>query len=208
VPVAEAAASSRRRKGSAREAAVVTATAALIAERGVDNVRISDVAERAGMSVGHVGYYFPRKSSLLLRAIELSEHAFLEDVEQQGREIADPWQRLVHMIDLAMADRPGEGGWVLWLEVWARAGRDAELAARQATLDANWRTVLAEVLRDGVEQGVFPEHDVLALSLTLSCLIDGLSVRVTLGDPDISGEQARTMVLGLAKATLGRFVTA
>jgi AcrR family transcriptional regulator len=202
VPAGAAASSSRRPKGSAREAAVVTATAALIAERGVDNVRISDVAERAGMSVGHVGYYFPRKSSLLLRAIELSEHAFLDHVEQRAREIADPWQRLARVIELAMADGPGDSWWILWLEVWARAGRDAELAARQATLDADWRTVLADVLRDGVERGAFADHDVAALSLTLTCLIDGLSVRVTLGDTDLSVEQARATVLGLAKATL------
>jgi AcrR family transcriptional regulator len=207
VPAAEPAITSRRRKGSQREAAVVSATAALIAELGVDNVRISDIAERAGMSVGHVGYYFPRKSGLLLRAIELSEHAFRDDVEQQCREIADPWQRLTRVIELAMADGARDRGWVLWLEVWARAGRDAELAERQAALDADWRGLLAEVLREGVERGVFADHDVDALSLTLSCLIDGLSVRVTLGDTDVSLESARSTVLRLAKATLGRVGT-
>jgi AcrR family transcriptional regulator len=196
--------SHRRRKGSARERAVIEATSALIAESGVDGVRVSDVAARAGMSVGHVTYYFPRKSSLLLRAIELSERAFQADVANRARAIADPWQRLIAIIDLAMAEGAGDRGWLLWLEVWAGAGRDPELAARQAALDLAWRSLLAEVLRDGVAQGAFVDHDADELSLTLTCLMDGLSTRLALGDPDVSVDRARSSVLRLAKAAMGR----
>jgi AcrR family transcriptional regulator len=204
VPAAEAAAAptTRRRKGCAREQTVVAAAAALIAERGVDNVRIKDIAERAGMSVGHVSYYFPHKSRLLLRAIEFSERGFRDDLAERCTHVADPWQRLSLLIELAMAEGVRDPGWVLWLEVWACAGRDAELAHRQATLDADWRRLLATVLRSGVEQGDFADHDPDTLSLTLSALMDGLSVRVTLGDPSLTAGTAREIVLGLAKATL------
>jgi AcrR family transcriptional regulator len=202
VPASDLAASNRRRKGSAREQVVIEATSALIAERGVDGVRVSDVAERTGMSVGHVSYYFPRKSGLLLRAIERSERAFQADVAERARAIADPWQRLATIIDLAMAEGAGDRGWLLWLEVWAAAGRDRELAARQAALDVDWRGLLADVLRDGVAQGAFADHDADALSLTLTCLMDGLSTRLALGDPDVSVDRARSVVLHLAQAAM------
>jgi AcrR family transcriptional regulator len=44
----------RREKGKSREALVVGAAARAIAELGLENVRLTDVAERAGMTAGHV----------------------------------------------------------------------------------------------------------------------------------------------------------
>ena len=65
----------RREKSKAREELVVDAAAQAIAERGFANVRVSDVADLAGMSPGHVTYYFPAKTDLLMRAIRQSEEA-------------------------------------------------------------------------------------------------------------------------------------
>lgn len=77
----------RRAKGKAREELVVGAAAQVIAERGLANVRVSDVAERAGMSPGHVTYYFPSKTVLLMRAIRHSEESFSTFVDDEIRRV-------------------------------------------------------------------------------------------------------------------------
>lgn len=192
----------RRAKGEARERIVIEAAAALIAERGLANLRMSDVAERAGMSAGHVTYYFPSKTSLLMRTIEYSESSLHQEVAANLQHIRDPWRRLYQLIESSAATGRGDQGWVLWLEVWANAGLDDELAKFQAELDARWRGTLTEVIRYGCERGNFVTDDPGAVSTLLSGLIDGLSVHVTLGDEQMSGPTMMELCVRAAEALL------
>lgn len=194
----------RRAKGAAREAAVVEAAAALIAEQGLAELRLVDVAERAGMSVGHLTYYFPSKTELLMRAIALSERQFQQEVMARLDREPDPWQRLGALVELAAAQRPGDPGWVLWFEVWARAAVDPSVARVQRELEGWWRQRLADVVAYGVERGTFRADDQARAVLVLAGLVDGLSVHLTLGSPELSREQLLDAVMGVAVSLLGR----
>jgi AcrR family transcriptional regulator len=192
----------RQEKGAAREQLVVEAAAAVIAERGVANVRVADIAQQAGMSVGHVTYYFPSKAGLLIRAIQLSERALHEQVAEAIEQIVDPWERLDRLVELASPTGRGDPGWVLWFEVWATAGFDADLTKVQAELDSRWRGTLTQVIQYGCDQGAFVTADSQAVATLLSSLIDGLSIHVTLGDPEVSVEVSRDLVMRAAVAVL------
>jgi AcrR family transcriptional regulator len=171
----------RRSKGQAREEQLIAAAAELIAERGLANVRVTDIAERAGMTPGHVTYYFPAKNELLMRAIRRSEDAFTQALELQVGAVDDPWQRLRTYLRLAAADGPGDRGWLLWFEVWATAPLDPDVARVHEELDAGSRDVLAGILRYGAQRGAFRLEDLDRTALLLSAVIDGLSVQLTLG---------------------------
>jgi AcrR family transcriptional regulator len=192
----------RRAKGAARERLVIEAAAEVIAERGLANVRMTDIAERAGMSAGHVTYYFPSKTGLLMRTLEHSEADLHQEVVAEVRRIHDPWQRLYRLIESAASKGKGDPGWVLWFEVWANAGLDEELAKFQAELDSRWRSTLAEVIRYGCDSGAFVTDDPGAVSTLLSCLIDGLSVHVTLGDEHMTNEAMKKLYFRAAESLL------
>lgn len=98
----------RRRTGMTREALIIRAAGQAIAERGLASVRVSDVAERAGMSPGHVTYYFPSKSVLLMRAIRQREEALALELAVELETIRDPWTRLERLIELSAAQGPGD----------------------------------------------------------------------------------------------------
>ena len=55
----------------------------------------------------------------------------------------------------------GDGDYdaALWMELWAGALRDQELAATRADLDGRWRGTIAEVVRYGQERGEFGPAD-------------------------------------------------
>jgi AcrR family transcriptional regulator len=179
----------RRAKGQSREELVVGAAAQAITELGLSNVRLSDVAERAGMSPGHVTYYFPSKNDLLMRAIRLSEESLTAQVAQEIGKIRDPWKRLDRLINLSAASRPGDPGWVLWFQVWLTAAGDADVARVHDELDARWRAILADVIRYGCERGSFEAADPDAVAMILSALIDGLSIQLTLGSSSLNRTQ-------------------
>lgn len=176
----------RREKGQQREREVVQAAARAIADRGLGNVRMSDVADLVGMSPGHISYYFGSKSELLMEAIKWSEDLFQREVTEQVARISDPWERLDRLIDVASAAEPGDTGWVLWFEVWSSASNDAAVARLHDELDQWWRTTMAGVIRYGQATGVFKEADPDSTTTLISALIDGLSIRLTLGTTGIS----------------------
>ena len=63
-----------------RRPAILTAAAEVISERGVQNTRISDVAERAGTSAPGVLYWFPSKDELLAEALQLLRRPLLREL--------------------------------------------------------------------------------------------------------------------------------
>lgn len=184
--MSQGASRSRREKGRARQDLVVDAAIAVIAERGLADVRISDVAERAGMTPGHVTYYFPSKNALLMSAIRRSEEAFADRLEQRLARVADPWRRLQRYLELAVPAGPRDPAWLLWFEVWAAAALDPEVAAVHDELDARSRAVLADVVRYGVDRGVFRPVDPDGAAALVAAAVDGLSVRLALGAAGVS----------------------
>jgi AcrR family transcriptional regulator len=192
----------RRAKGKAREELVVGAAAQAIAERGFANVRVSDVAERAGMSPGHVSYYFPSKGDLLMRAIRQSEERLSELVAEEIRGIRDPWKRLERLIEASAASGPGDPGWLLWFEVWSNAALDPDVARLHDELDARWRSILSDVIRYGCERGAFEAKDPDETALLLSALVDGLSIQLTLGSASLDREGLLHLCRAAARAHL------
>lgn len=195
--------SRRRTKGAVREQLIVDAAAAALAEHGLAHVTVSDIADRAGMSPGHVTYYFPSKSTLLMRAIQQSEEGLHQEVTEQVLAISDPWERLFHLIEVSASTGPGDPGWLLWFEAWANAAVDPELAVLQAELDARWRDTLTDVIEYGRAAGAFVTDDPQAVAVLLSSLIDGLSVHVTLGSPQVDVDTLRAVCTRAIEAHLG-----
>jgi len=192
----------RRERGKDRQERIVRAAAQVIAERGLAQVRVSDVADRAGISTGHVTYYFPTKAALLTAAIRDSEEQLIAEVERSVLRVQDPWRRLDRLVELSASSGPGDQGWVLWFQVWHEASLDPEVAAVQDALDGRWREVLADVLRYGVERGAFDVVDAAATARILSAVVDGLSIQATLGAPGVAPDDVLALFRSAARTLL------
>ena len=59
----------------------------------------------------------------------------------------------------------GDHSWVLWIDVWGEALRDANLRRISEELDDAWVELLAEVIADGVATGVFHCDDPVAAAV-------------------------------------------
>src|ERR671938_238272 len=56
--------------GSIRREQVIDAAVAVIAEQGVQNLSLSEIEKKAGMSRGQLTYYFPAKEDILLAVFD------------------------------------------------------------------------------------------------------------------------------------------
>jgi AcrR family transcriptional regulator len=180
---------------------MLSAAAEVIRERGLENARVSDVAERAGTSPPSVLYYFETKAQLLKEALTSAEECYYDELERELAGIESAYERLVRIVVGGAGD--GDYDASLWMELWARALRDPDLAATRAELDCRWRRAIAEVVQYGQQRGEFGDAEPEAFAMMLSSLLDGLSVQIALKDEEVTPERARDLSLALAERELG-----
>jgi len=192
--------SPRPRLDHVRRPALLAAAAAVIRERGLENVRVSDVAERAGTSAPSVLYYFASKAELLKEALTSAEERYYEELDKELAGLESARDRLLRIVASGAAD--GDYDAALWMEVWPRALRDPDMAATREELDHRWRNTIAEVVSYGQERGEFGPGDPEAFAVTLSALLDGLAVQIALGDEHVTAARARELALEFAEREL------
>jgi AcrR family transcriptional regulator len=183
-----------------RRPAILTAAAEVISERGVNNTRIRDVAERAGTSAPGVLYWFPTKDELLVQALQFADDRFYEGLTEELGTLDSATARLGRLIELWPAE--GDGETVLWMELWVRALRDPELAKTRERLDRRWREAIADIVRDGQASGEFGPADADDVALLLGAVMDGFAIQLALGDPAVTADTVRRHCLGLAETRL------
>jgi len=184
---------------------MLEAAAALIAERGFSDTRISDVARRSGASPALVIYYFGTKDKLLTEALRWSEISFYETVEEMLAEtpaLRDRLEMLVRMT--CVPERKGEvrSSWGLWFDLWAQAFRHPQVSKDREDLDNRWRDMIVRVVREGVGAGDIAKVDAKGFAVAWSALIDGLAIQVALEDPEVDPERAFTIAMDFASQAL------
>jgi AcrR family transcriptional regulator len=192
--------SPRPRLDHVRRPALLAAAAEVIRERGLENARVSDVAERAGTSAPSVLYYFASKAELLNEALTSAEERYYEELEAELGGIESARERLVRIV----AGGAGDGDYdaSLWMELWAKALRDPELAATRAELDGRWRQAIAAVVAYGQERGEFGLADPEQFAVLLASLLDGLAVQIALKDAEVTPQRVRELALAFAEREL------
>jgi AcrR family transcriptional regulator len=193
--------SPRPRLDHVRRPELLNAAATVIRQRGLENARVADVAEAAGTSAPSVLYYFASKAELLKEALTSAEEGFYEDLALELEGIESARERMVRILRYGA----GEGDYdaVLWMELWARALRDPELAATRAELDGRWRRTIAAVVRYGQERGEFGPADPEEFAVLLAALLDGLAVQIALRDMEVTPDRVAELAVKLAERELG-----
>jgi len=134
---------------------VLNAALDLITEAGIDQVRIAEIARRAGMSSGQVMYYFPSKEHILLETLAWRDHQDIIRTRAALGKATGAWRQLELFIGRYLPASPADPGWILWMEVWARAPHNRQVSQRLEELLRLWRDELAAIVARGVQEGAF-----------------------------------------------------
>jgi len=169
-----------------RRKAILDAAAAVVVERGLSDTRVTDVAERVGVSHGLVHYYFPTKDALVTATMR---HLAEADILRLRKAIAaEPTAaaRLQRLLRVAVPTAATRDGWVLWVDAWSVALRDRAVREVHEELDAAWSQALQEVICEGVANDEFRCADPTRSADRLCALIDGLILRLVLGHKGVT----------------------
>ncbi|HLN07153.1 MAG TPA: TetR family transcriptional regulator C-terminal domain-containing protein [Acidimicrobiales bacterium] len=189
-----------------RREQMVRAALEVIQERGFPETRISDVAQRAGVSPTLVIYYFGTKDNLLTEAMRYSEDAFYELGARRMEAVIGAKARLEEIVALTCLPTAGEDvtdSWTLWLDLWAQATRHPAVARVREEFDEHWRETLRSIVREGQASGEFGAIDADDFAVGFSALLDGLAIQIALEDPAVDGRRAFELSMRVAAAELG-----
>lgn len=198
--------SPRRKLSDARRHQILKAAVRVIAEKGLCDTGIKDVADQAGTSPALVIYYFGTKDTLLAEALAFADERFYAETAEAVAGMSSARDRLVELVRCSCSVGEAEDDfdeWVLWLDLWARAAHKADVARDRLAMDRRWRTTIGEIVRQGQAAGEFAPVDVETFALRLAALIDGLAVLVVLKDPEVSRERMFDLCMDTCARELG-----
>ena len=191
-----------------RREQMLRAALEVIVERGYPDTRIQDVAERAGTSPALVIYYFKTKDQLLTEAMRFSEDTWYEAGMRRIATIDTAAGRLEELVALCCqpeADDPDapSASWLLWVDLWAQAARNTEVASVRQKFDERWRDTIASLVTQGREAGEFGPVDAADFAVTMSSLLDGFAIQIALEDPTVGPGRAFELSMRFAASQLG-----
>jgi AcrR family transcriptional regulator len=175
----------------------------LISEKGFHNVRVADIARACGTSTGAVHYHFPGKRDVLEAAMRYCvEQAFTRQSAELRAE-DDAHRRLLRLIDNQV---PGDGQvdreWRVWLQFWGEAALRGDLRPIHNDFYARWRDTVVRIIERGMRQGVFRQVDPVEVALTFTSLTDGLGIQVMTGNPEVTAERMRAILVAFVEREL------
>jgi AcrR family transcriptional regulator len=182
---------------------VLRAALDLITEVGTDQVRLAEIARRAGMSSGQVMYYFTSKEHILLETLAWREHEESRQRRIALRGVAAGWPSLELFTALYLPSSLTDPVWILWIEAWARAPHDAEVGQFLDELMSPWREDLAMIVERGAREGAFqPRGPVAEFSFRFCALLDGLALLRLRQMPTLPGAQLIQLAMDSARTEL------
>ncbi|MCX4673279.1 TetR family transcriptional regulator [Streptomyces sp. NBC_01381] len=194
----------RRRDGQVARDRMLEEAMTAIAENGLAALTMSALADRLGTSGGHILYYFGSKDRLLLEALRWSEAALAEERRALLAGRTAPARKLDRFLRMYLPAGPRDPRWMLWIELWARAGANEPLRTAQDELDHGWQQDLEALLTQGADRGVLTVDDAAGRAGELLALLDGLSTRVVLGQRGADRGGALASARSAAERLIGR----
>jgi AcrR family transcriptional regulator len=198
----------RQKQTKDRHQEILDAASRVITDRGLAETRISDIAERCGVSPGLILYYFDSKDRLLVEALTYANDKYYLAQARDLRRLSSARERLERLVDLSvpglLPDSERLEEWALWIEIWVRALRDPALAKEAEVLDRRWRQSIADIIQAGRETGEFPEgRDPEDLGVQIGALIDGMAIHVLMNDSQLDPEAMKRMCMEVAAKLIG-----
>ncbi|MEX0863364.1 MAG: TetR/AcrR family transcriptional regulator [Acidimicrobiia bacterium] len=198
--------SPRPSMSDSRRRDILDATAIAIAERGLCETRIADIAEIIGVSPALVLYYFPTKAALLADAMIHLDRLFYESVSDKLEQAPTAEDKLMILIEESCPGPSVEGAlpdsWALWPATWEMARHDPALAEARTRLDEAWRSQIVTIVEDGIAAGEFSQIDAKDFSLQLTAMLDGLAMEAMLGDPTVDAARMSELARAFSRRML------
>ncbi len=172
------------RKGQERSEAILDEAERLLVDEGHAALTLRGVAQRAGIRLGNLQYYFATREelvrALLARVLERATARLEERMGTAGH----PAKALDAALDSLLEEQREPTSYRLYYDLWALAAREPAIAAELRTFYVCYIDAVAELLSRVAPE--LPRAEARSRAELLVALLEGLSLfrSGTLGEPD------------------------
>jgi AcrR family transcriptional regulator len=188
-----------------RRSELLEAAVAVLRRTGFERMRLRDVADEAGVSIGLLQHYFGTREQLGREAFAAACGERASRVAAAAAPAGPAWPRVRRLLENAFEPEGLEERAATWLDLCASGGRDDELREAAGRVQDVWRAPLRAAIDDGIETGeLAPRVDAdVAVDLLLA-IVDGVELAVTIADEQATPpERLLGPTLALARDLLG-----
>jgi AcrR family transcriptional regulator len=179
-----------RVKGRAREAEIIAAARDLLAGNGYEQFTLRNVAERAGLRISHLQYYFATKGDLVRGLLESVAADYSAQSAQVMAQVPDtPTARFMAWIDFLLQDCWDPRTRHFFIQLWGLV--ESEDAYTGQLLQEFYATDISEILH--LLQDLSPHLDASLLgqrAAIIAGVIEGVMLMVGSGSADADARKA------------------
>jgi len=195
---------------SIRKEQIVEAAVAVIAERGLHNLSLSEIENKAGMKRGQLTYYFRHKEDILLavfdRVIQLMYQRLGRPPGGTGDDWPNSgWEAAKYLLEAILTKPPLSKEFnCLQFTFLSQIGYREDFRRRLATLYEEWRSHMAEGFAGDLatSNGRRKLHP-RALATLVQALLHGLAVQAAADPAAFDGREMMALCLDVLGSYLG-----
>ena len=170
----------RPRNQDERRRQLLTATSLAIADRGLSGLRLKHIADRAGLSIGSVLYYYPDLDALLVEVHEQVLQQFYYARLRALEDETDPARQLVEAVTRGVPEALDDTTMQVIYELHVASSRDDQHAALLTTLWQREVSLYESILERGAAEGEFALRDsARSVAETVVALEDAFDLHLT-----------------------------
>jgi AcrR family transcriptional regulator len=177
--------------GSIRREQIIDAAAAVIAEQGIQNLSLSEIEQKAGMSRGQLTYYFPAKEDILVAVFDRHIRMMMEQAATGAggsaafQKLPHGWDRIAGFLTWFLRNPPDVPEFhALQYTFLSQIGHREDFRERLANLYEDWRARMAEDLApDLARTNGARRASARTLATLVQAILHGLSMQRA-ADPD------------------------
>jgi len=151
----------RRRLTDERRTQILVGIFHAVVKKGYAGCTITDISEATNVSRGILHYYYKSKKEMLLSLMTSMGNTHYEGLGRLMGETEDVREKLksivrFHYMDESKFFHDTAG---VWVEFWGQTPHDPEVREVVRTIQARLRKRIAELVKEGMDQGVFRKVD-------------------------------------------------
>lgn len=172
------------RKGQERSEAILDAAEQLLVEEGHAALSLRGVAQRAGIRLGNLQYYFATREELVRALLARVLERATARVEARMSTAGEPARALDAALDSLLEEQREPASYRLFYDLWALAAREPAIATEVRAFYTRYTHAVAELLLKAAPR--ISQAESRARGELLVALLEGLSLfrSGTVGEPD------------------------